>query len=337
MKNSNVLSVLVLFFGVFLPLDGVQAQDSDVSVNSVANGANTTEPAAPPPYRYSTTGYVDNALINNRLRFRFDAAYGNNRPDRAEFFYAECLNKRCTGGEPVPHLDYQEFRLDGEYAFINDRLSLFTSLPYRSVDPAQNPKDSGIGDVVAGLKSGILSNAKQQLTFQLMAYMPTGKSQNRLGTNHYSLEPGILYFLKPADRWTLESELKLWIPIGGSHLNNKEDVNALRNGNRFAGNILRFGAGLGYDLPQTLIHRITPVVEVVGWTVLSGYERNVNVPTDINNIDTTDSARTTIVNLKMGARVAFDKHNSVYAGYGKALTKDVWYDHIVRAEYRYEF
>lgn len=332
MKNSNILGVLVLFFSIFLPLGSAQAQKSDVSVPSVANDANTTEPAAPSLARrqrsYSNTGYVDNALINNRLRLRFDAATGNNRPDRAEFLYAECGGGRCTGGGPVTNVDYQELRLYGEYAFINDRLSLFTSLPYRFIQADPNiDKDSGMGDVVAGFKSGIFSNAKQQLTFQLMAYMPTGKSKKRLGTNHYSVEPGILYFLKPADRWTLESELKLWIPIGGSNI-----TGGNRDGNRFAGNILRFGAGLGYDLPQTLIHRITPVVEVVGWTVFSGYETNGNV-----SPATIDSAKTTIVNLKMGARIAFDKHNSVYAGYGIALTKDVWYDHIVRAEYRYDF
>ena len=337
MKNSNVLGVLVLFFGAFLRLDGVQAQESDVSVPSVTNGANTTEPAAPSLARrqrsYSTTGYVDNALINNRLRLRFDAATGNSHPDRAEFFYSHA-GVMVNPPKPGDNLgvNYQEIRLEGEYVFINDRLSLFTSLPYRFIDPKLDGSnnESGIGDLVAGLKSGIFSTANQQLTFQLLAYMPTGKSKTRRGTDHYSLEPGFLYFLKPADRWTLESELKLWIPIGGFKIDN-------RNSNRFAGNILRFGAGLGYDLPQTLIHRITPVIEVVGWTVLGGHEFAEDHR--LNVVDKRDvvSAKTTIVNLKMGARIAFDNHHSVYAGYGIALTKDVWYDNIVRAEYRYDF
>ena len=38
----------------------------------------------------SNVGYIDDAIVQTRLRLRFDAAYDNNRPDRAEFFYAKC-------------------------------------------------------------------------------------------------------------------------------------------------------------------------------------------------------------------------------------------------------
>lgn len=326
--RPNILLFIAFPFGIFLQLNGAYAQQNDDHASTVMRDSKTTEPAPSFSARrqrsYSVTGYVDNALIGNRLRLRFDTASDSDRPDRAEFFYAQCgCNPGNTPGNDLPEtsLDYQELRLEGEYAF-NDRFSLTASLPYRSINPEVNDDASGIGDAVAGLKFGILTDAEQQLTFQLLAYLPTGKSSEGLGTDHYSLEPGFLYFLQPADRWTLEAELKFWIPVNGSK-------NGL-NGSRYSGNVLRYGVGLGYDLPQNLTHRITPVVEIVGWSVLDGYELN-------GNALTIESARSTIVNLKAGARVAFDEHNSVYAGYGTALTGDRWYRDIVRLEYRYDF
>ena len=46
---------------------------------------------------------------------------------------------------------------------------------------------------------------------------------------------------------------------------------------------------------------------------------------------------TTIVNVKLGARLGFGSAQSVYVGYGEALTKDVWYERTVRVEYRRAF
>jgi hypothetical protein len=49
-------------------------------------------------------GYLDNALPFSHFRIRFDAAYDNNRPDRAEYFYAKCGCFRFVppslGGDP---------------------------------------------------------------------------------------------------------------------------------------------------------------------------------------------------------------------------------------------
>jgi hypothetical protein len=72
--------------------------------------------------------------------------------------------------------------------------------------------------------------------------------------------------------------------------------------------------------------RFAPVVELVGWHVLSGYQTG----------GTPDATGTNIVNLKVGARTAFDR-GSVYVGYGHALTTARWYEDIVRFEYRYSF
>ena len=40
-------------------------------------------------------GYIDGAAPVTQMRLRYDSMYGNNRPDRAEFFYPKC---GCFGG-----------------------------------------------------------------------------------------------------------------------------------------------------------------------------------------------------------------------------------------------
>src|SRR4051794_37497487 len=35
-------------------------------------------------------GYIDSAIPRSNIRLRYDDAYGNNRPDRAEYFYPQC-------------------------------------------------------------------------------------------------------------------------------------------------------------------------------------------------------------------------------------------------------
>ena len=56
---------------------------------------------------------------------------------------------------------------------------------------------------------------------------------------------------------------------------------------------------------------------------------------DVGFVEEADG--TTIVNLKLGARIDRGRSDSVCVGYGVALTDDVWYDDILRVEYRYTF
>ena len=44
-----------------------------------------------------------------------------------------------------------------------------------------------------------------------------------------------------------------------------------------------------------------------------------------------------IVNAKFGGRLVLGSRNSLYVGYGKALTDAVWYDDVLRFEYRVGF
>src|SRR5439155_10838971 len=100
-------------------------------------------------------------------------------------------------------------------------------------------------------------------TFQLRGTLPT-RAGPALGTNHYSLEPGLLVNQRLLDILTVEGELRYWVPLGGSD---------------FAGDVIRYGVGVSFgdrDDPYWL----APVAELVGWTVLNGKETVAFTPTD---------------------------------------------------------
>jgi hypothetical protein len=275
----------------------------------------------------SAVGYIDSAIPRTEFRFRFDAAYDDNRPDRAEFFYAKCGCFRTAPvgkgfdpnapGPPKPEtsIDYQELSSYLELA-VNDRISGFVELPVRFLNPEQNNNASGIGDMNAGFKYAIEACPDRFITFQFRAYFPTGDAGQGLGNDHVTLEPGLLLYQRLSDRLSLEAELKDWIPVDGTD---------------FAGNILRYGVGLDYDAYQTHKLRLTPVLEFVGWTVLGAKE--LLFPEGI----TKDASGDTILNLKVGVRATYQGRHSLYAGYGRALTGDVWYKDVLRLEYRLQF
>ncbi|HMC63973.1 MAG TPA: hypothetical protein VKI65_03465 [Gemmataceae bacterium] len=271
----------------------------------------------------SSVGYIDPALPQTMFRFRFDAAYRNNRPDRAEFFYAKCGCFRNAippdpnaAGPPLTEtrVDYQDFASYLEVAY-NNRVSGFVEIPVRLLNPERNNNTSGLADMNAGFKVAMIACEDTVFTFQFRTYIPTGDSDRGLGTDHVSLEPGLLLLQRLGERLVLEAEFKDWVPVGGSD---------------FAGNVLRYGVGLSYQLGRCGGARIAPVAEFVGWTVLDGKESDFTGATR-------DAAGDTIVNAKLGVRLGLGDYNSLYVGYGRALTGDVWYKDIVRVEYRVAF
>jgi hypothetical protein len=278
-------------------------------------GAGTSAPVGGNFFAYGE--YIDSAIIRSQFRFRYDAAYDNNRPDRAEFFYAKC---GCFPGSPGPPLaetsvDYQDFTAYLEWAF-GSRFSAFVETPWRLLNPEVNANTGGYADMNAGFKLGLVSEPEQLVTFQFRTFIPTGDADRGLGTNHVSLEPALLLWRRVTDRLVLEGELRDWIPVGGTD---------------FAGNVLRYGVGASYNVapcPDKLL--IAPVAEVVGWTVLGGREL-ANPPNVI-----LDAAGDTIVNMKLSLRLGYGDH-TFSVGYGRALTGDVWYKDIVRVEYRLAF
>ena len=291
-----------------------------------------------PPIDASMVGYIDNAIVGSEVRIRFDAAFNDAFPDRAEFVYAKC---GCYGGNapgPGPgipkNVNFQTLSFMGEYA-VNRRFSAFVEIPFRWIQPQgvapksptfpapAFPNGAGISDVQAGLKFAMLASSRHYLTAQLLSYFPSGDSRSGLGTNHYSVEPALLYYQRLSERFEIEGELGGWVPIGGS----SGRGTGFPQG--FAGNLFFYGIGPSYTLINGERFRLAPVIELVGWNVTGGLQTGALPPSSASGIN--------IVNLKIGARMGFGGHSSLYVGYGKALTSADWYDQIVRVEYRYSF
>jgi hypothetical protein len=75
------------------------------------------------------------------------------------------------------------------------------------------------------------------------------------------------------------------------------------------------------------------VGEFVGWTLTNGLALNgFNAINDPNVNPVEDQAGVTIVNAKIGLRYTVGA-DSLYMGYGTALTNQTWYEDILRFEY----
>lgn len=274
----------------------------------------------------SHTGYIDSALVISQLRLRYDWNFDANAPDRVEFIYGECdCNAEGVSPGPTDDLDYQEVTVSYEQA-LSDRLSLFADIPYRDVSvdiPAGFGRDpgtldaSGLGDVIAGLKYAFIAQRDRYLTLQVKGYFPTGEAEENLGTDHGSIEPGLLYFQRLSPHWGLESEFRWWHPLDEA--------------TDYADDVLRLGIGISRQGSGRTVS-VTPVAELVGWYVTGGKKTETDSPF------VKDADSDTIVNLKLGTRLQFGSHpGSVYVGLGFALTNQVWYDDVLRVEYRLQF
>ena len=266
----------------------------------------------------SRDGYIDSAIPGNEFRLRFDASYDDNRPNRAEFFYP----RPAPGGPgfllPEKRVDFQDLSayLEGG---ITGRLSGFVEVPWRFLNPEVNADHNGLGDVNAGFKYAFIRDSDLVATFQLRTWVPTGDPHLGLGNDHVSLEPALLVWKPIMGQFGLEGELRYWAPVGGTD---------------FAGDIIRYGLGLHYDLPRVGGVQVSPTATFVGWTVLGGKEAVLR-PSGLVTVD--DAARETVVNFKIGVRVWSERFGDVFVGYGRPLTGDRWYENTLRVEWRLAF
>jgi hypothetical protein len=263
-------------------------------------------------------GYLDPAAPMSVFRLRYDSEYHIDRPDRAEFFYAKT---GLIGGRGVPDIESviaaQQLMAYLEVA-PTDNFSFFAEVPYRILNPDQNDNASGISDVSFGAKAALINDPNRILTLQLKGYGPSGDASQGLGNGHWTIEPSLLAWKKLGERTQVYAQLGDWIPLTDSD---------------FAGNVLDYGVGISYALVDRCCYRISPIVELVGWSVFSGKEfTGLDTPIPL----TVDASGTTILNAKLGVRLETDRQ-SVYVGYGRALTGEFWYRDIVRVEYRVRF
>jgi Putative MetA-pathway of phenol degradation len=334
--------------------------DANAPQQPSAKPTQSTAPSEPAPkIPGSMVGYIDDPIVRSEIRIRFDDAFEDRFPDRSEFFYAKCSCYRLLNTVPPlqlafdPHapgpgtsiptaINFQQLYVNVEYAPVR-RFSLFSEVPIRwlqpqgffGTPPGNLPpgattfgNQSGLSDVTAGFKFAAIASEGTYLTFQFKSYFPSGDASKGLGTNHYSVEPSLLLYHKLSSRFTFEGQVGDWHPIGGS-----AGV-PITGSEGFAGDVFFYGLGPSYKLYRGRSVGVTPVVELFGWHVLGGFQTNPNAgpPLAANEVSGLN-----IVNLKVGLRIGFGFHNSIYAGFGQALTHDDWYKHIVRLEYRYTF
>lgn len=297
-----------------------------------------------PPIEDSMVGYIDNAIVGSQIRVRFDTGFNDEHPDRDEFFYAKCGCSRAALGTPffdpnakgpgtgIPEaINFQQLYFNVEYAPMR-RFSVFSEVPVRWIQPqgfvpnlpfTPFGNQGGISDVMFGFKLAALASSQHYLTFQFRTYAPSGNSFEGLGTAHWSVEPSLLYYQRLNDRWAIEGQLSDWHPIDSA-----AGIPSLGSGN-FGGDIFTYGLGPSYRLYRGERVQITPVVEMFGWHVISGFQTERPGGSDASGLN--------IVNLKAGFRFGFGHHNSIYMGFGQAVTHDFWYKHLARVEYRFAF
>ena len=278
-------------------------------------------PPPPPPeggltVRDSSVGYIDPAAPADQLRLRADFGYDFRVPTRAEFFYARSRPLGPGLPEPERAVDFQDYTLYLEKT-IGPAFSIFAEGGARSLNPDFNANTTGLADANVGFKYAFLSDECEIWTFQLRAYLPTGAASRGLGTNHVSLEPAVLGFVRLTEDLGMAAELRYWHPIGGTD---------------FAGGIVRYGLGLRYDVWQSDDWRLAPTLEAIGWSVLDGQESRLMPDGTVAILDASD---THIVNLKVGARLDIGERIGFYAGYGRTVTGERWYRDVFRIEFRY--
>jgi hypothetical protein len=271
-----------------------------------------------PSVRDSSVGYIDNAIPGDEFRLRLDAGWNDRRPTLAEFFWAK--GKPFGPGVPRPEsrVDFQD--LSGYLeAAVTERFSAFVEVPWRFLNPEVNANTNGVGDMNFGFKWAFLYSDDGVATFQFRTYVPTGDAGRGLGNNHVSLEPALLLYQPLTDRLGLEGEFRSWVPVGGTD---------------FAGDVLRYGVGLTYDLGETTGLKFVPVVELVGWTVLDG-KQSILHPS--GEVSVEGAAGDTILDVKVGMHVKLGCWGDFYTGYGRPLTGNRWYENIYRVELRLFF
>lgn len=299
--------------------------------------------------RPSMVGYVEDSTIATQLRVRFDSARHVQAPDRAEFFYSKC---GCYWGLPSTHPFYdkdapgnrggiltdanaQQLYILGEVGMMANRGSLFVELPVRWLKPqgfavGSFEDQSGIGDLRFGAKVGLMATDNGQATVLLRISTPTGDPVKGLGTNNLSIEPALLVAQRVNERVGVELEFGGVFPTGGS------PGIPTTSPDKFSGSILYYGIGPSFDVYSSDRVRFAPVIELVGWRVMSGFQTGDPAVTSgpATGFAQASEVSPNIVNLKVGARVVIGNMASIYVGYGHHLTEATWYDDIFRIEYR---
>ena len=279
-------------------------------------------PAKPPdPIIYVTdsyVGFIEGAVPRNLFTIRFEGGYNNTQPTRAEYFHPKG-GLPNSGGFPLieTKIDYLDFTTYAEYA-LTPWFSTFIEAPYRWLNPEVNPNQSGASDLKYGFKLCTWSSDSVIATILMRVYQPTARLAT-LGTDHWSIEPGLLGAYRFNPSILIEGECRYFMPINGSD---------------FAGDVLRYGAGVSYGQRNPSGVWYMPVLETIGWTVLNGKSIVASTP---DNYIIQDQHGQTIINAYLGLRWGYGSNLDFYAGYGRAFTSEAWSRDLFRVEMRFTY
>jgi hypothetical protein len=202
--------------------------------------------------------FVDSARPVSQMRIRWDSGLNFAFPDRSEFFWARIGVKGPPNRET--NARYNDLNLYTETA-IEGKVSMFINLPYRSLDPANNPHAAGFSDMDIGFKTLIFDCELLQVATQFRTYLPIGNFGRGLGNGHVTLEPSLLFTLKLMPDTYFQGQVSEWIPIGGDNL--------------YEGSILHYHFAL-----DQVLWRILPDVPLIGTLEFNGYSFQAGSFTD---------------------------------------------------------
>lgn len=291
------------------------------------------KPIKPRQIDPSMVGYIDDGAVGNEVRIRFDTGFNAPRPDRAEYFYAGSTSRDPSTTAVQRTLNFQQLYISGEYAPFKT-LSAFIMVPFRWIQPffisapGKSPdlfSGGGISDLQAGVKYAALKLDRTHVTLQFKADFPSGNGAKGFGTNHYSVEPMVLLYQKLSDRVALEGEAGDSHPVGGTYF-----INPGGPPKKWSADVAMYGLGPSYQLIDRDKYSFAPVLELVAWHVFGGLQTGANSVVQ-------SAAGINVFNAKLGGRVSFLNGSSIYAGYGRAITSDIWYRNLFRVEYRKAF
>jgi hypothetical protein len=302
----------------------------------------------------SAVSYIEDATVGSQFRVRFDSGWDVTSPDLSEFFYAKCgcyrtlpptsaaLDPAAPGPGPgiVQSLNYQQLTVVSEHS-TGKHASAFIELPFRWIKPTDFVagsgsfgNQSGLGDIRFGSKLALVSSSTHDITLMVRLSVPTGDASKGLGIDHGSFEPALIV------RQALGSRMQLEGMFGDFHPTGSSKGPVAGSGN-FAGDVMYYGIGPSFAVISRRSVRITPVAELTGWHILSGYQTSSLITIGpiggTSDIAAADASGSNIVNLNVGGRISMSSAGSFYVGYGWALTNQEWYDHVLRIEYRTKF
>ena len=347
-----------------------------LSAMCYAQDQNQTTPPQPPPSKEASkkgpakaskefgatriarddAGYIESAFIQSLVRFRFDDGFDDRNIDLARYFYSVGLANN------IAKLNFREYHFKLEYAFAR-RFSAFVDTPIRTLAPkvsylcapecnaqtqlqtlapVANAWFTGLSDLHAGFKVGLLNRPNLQATFQLSTSIPTGDTKKGLGTGHSTIEPYFLYAQRLSDQFEIFGE------VGDTHPFDSAksvifDPSRSVTEQTFAADVVNYGLGASYGVLQHSRVRITPVLEFVAWKVTGGLATivapgPVGLPVAyVVPPGASPAFGSNIVNVKAGWRTSWGEHNSIYTGLGIQVSHAGWYHKLLRIEYRYVF